>query len=98
MKVDFLSNEKTLTVLVEGRLDTTTSPEFEKQVLPALDGVETLILDAAKLQYISSAGLREILMLQKTMSKQGKLVVKNVNDAVMEVFKMTGFTDILNIE
>ena len=87
-----------LTVVLEGRLDTVSAPEFEAVVRNELAGVETFILDFAKLQYTSSAGLRVILLAQKTMNKQGKMILKNVVEAVMEVFEMTGLYDLLTIE
>ena len=87
-----------LTVKLEGRLDTMSAPEFEVVVKNELDNVELFILDLAKLQYTSSAGLRTILLAQKTMNKQGKMILKNVRETVMEVFEMTGLSDLLTIE
>lgn len=90
-------NGKTLTVSASGRLDTSTAPELEKQ-LGDLAGIDDLILDFDNLEYISSAGLRVILKAQKIMNKQGSMKLVNVNDCVMEIFDITGFSDILNIE
>lgn len=87
-----------LTVKLEGRLDTVTSPELEKTMLSILDGVTNLVLDFADLAYISSAGLRVLLSAQKRMSKQGSMKVINVNEDVQEIFEVTGFCDILTIE
>ena len=87
-----------LSVSLEGRLDTVSAPEFEAVVKNELAGVESFILDLKKLQYTSSAGLRVILLAQKTMNKQGKMILKNVADGVMEVFEMTGLADLLTIE
>lgn len=87
-----------LTLFLSGRLDTTTSPILENEIAAVTDGVTALILDIEKLDYISSAGLRVLLSTQKKMSKQGKLTIKNVQENVMEVFEITGFSDILNIE
>ena len=87
-----------LTVMLEGRLDTVSAPDFDAVVKNELLGVDTFILDLKKLQYTSSAGLRVILIAQKTMNKQGKLILKNVSEAVMEVFEMTGLSDLLTIE
>ncbi len=81
-----------------GRLDTTTAPQLEEVVTNELDGVDTLSLDFAKLEYISSAGLRVLLAAQKIMNKQGNMTIKNVNDDINEVFEITGFSDILTIE
>ena len=87
-----------LIVCLEGRLDTTSAPELDAVVKNELAGVETFVLDLKKLQYTSSAGLRVILLAQKTMNKQGKMILKNVAEAVMEVFEMTGLADLLTIE
>ena len=83
---------------LEGRLDTTTAPELEEQLKAALDGVTELTLDLEKLEYISSAGLRVLLSAQKVMSKQGEMKLIHVNDTIMEIFEVTGFSDILTIE
>ncbi len=87
-----------LNVKVEGRLDTTTAPELEAELKESLNGITDLELDFTGLEYLSSAGLRVLLATQKTMNAQGKMVVKNVNDTIMEVFEVTGFVDILTIE
>ena len=83
---------------LEGRLDTNTSPELEKELRQALPGVRALELDFEKLDYISSAGLRVLLSAQKIMSQQGEMKVSHVNETIMEIFEVTGFTDILTIE
>ena len=98
MTITKKQNASSLTIELEGRLDTTTAPELEKALTEALDGVETLIIDLAKLEYISSAGLRVLLSAQKRMMKQGEMKVIHVNDAIMEIFEVTGFSDILTIE
>ncbi len=98
MTINTEKKDAALTVALEGRLDTTTAPELEKALTEALDGVETLIIDLAKLEYISSAGLRVLLSAQKRMMKQGEMKVIHVNDAIMEIFEVTGFSDILTIE
>ena len=90
-------NEK-LTVVLEGRLDTTTAPELEKLLQESLPGVTELVLDFAKLDYISSAGLRVLLAAQKTMTKQGSMKLQHVNESIMEILEVTGFVDILTIE
>ena len=87
----------TLTVSIEGRLDTTTAPELEAALKESLTDVSELIIDMEKLEYISSAGLRVILSLQKIMSKQGNMVVTGVRNEIMEIFEVTGFTDVLDI-
>lgn len=86
-----------LTVKVEGRLDTSTAPSLEAE-LAGLDGVNEMVFDFSNLEYVSSAGLRVILATQKAMSKKGGLVLTGVSDAVMEVFEITGFADILTIQ
>ena len=88
----------TLTVAVEGRLDTTTAPELEAALKEDIEGVDELVIVLANLEYISSAGLRVLLAAQKIMMKQGKMVVTNPNDVISEIFEVTGFRDILTIE
>ncbi len=90
--------ETELTVTLTGRLDTTTAPELEKELKASLDGVTTLTLDMEKLEYISSAGLRVLLSAQKIMNKQGDMKIRNVNETILEIFEVTGFSDILTIE
>ena len=87
-----------LTLAPEGRLDTITSPELEKVFKESLDGVSELTLDFGKLDYISSAGLRVLLAAQKTMSRQGSMTLRHVNEIISEIFEVTGFADILTIE
>lgn len=96
MKIDLTKNNGTLTVAIDGRLDTTTAPELEKLLGENGADISSLILDCEKLVYISSAGLRVLLAAQKKM--QGSMKLINVCELVMEVFEMTGFVDILNIE
>ena len=87
-----------LTVALEGRLDTTTAPALEKTLKESLPGVSGLTLDFAGLEYISSAGLRVLLSAQMAMNKQGGMKLKNVNETIMEIFEVTGFSEILTIE
>lgn len=89
---------KTLNIALEGRLDTTTAPQLEAELKQSIADNTELNLDFAKLEYISSAGLRVLLAAQKVMNKQGKMVIRNVNDVISEVFEVTGFADILTIE
>lgn len=86
------------TILPEGRLDTMTAPELEKTIKEILPGLEELVLDFEKLEYVSSAGLRVLLSAQKIMNEQGTMKICHVNEAVMEIFEVTGFSDILTIE
>ena len=87
-----------LEISLEGRLDTTTAPELERELKGSLDGVSELTLDFAGLEYISSAGLRVLLSTQKIMNKHGKMRIRKVNETIMEIFEVTGFSDILTIE
>ena len=91
-------NESSLNITLRGRLDTTTAPQLEEAIASAITGVTTLIFDFSTLDYISSAGLRVLLSVQKQMNKQGEMKIMNVNETVMEVFEVTGFNDILTIE
>lgn len=90
--------DKQLTLTLTGRLDTTTAPQLEAELKRSIGGVENLALDFADLEYLSSAGLRVLLAAQKVMNKQGKMVIRNVNETISEVFEITGFSDILTIE
>lgn len=87
-----------LTLLLDGRLDTVTAPALEAELKQSLNDVTELVFDFSKLEYISSAGLRVLLSSQKIMNKQGSMVIRHVNETVMEVFEVTGFIDILSIE
>ena len=98
MNIKKSQNAGTLNVAIEGRLDTTTAPELEAELKASLDGVTALVFDMEKLQYISSAGLRVLLSAQKAMMKQGEMKLIHVNETVMEIFEVTGFSDILSIE
>ena len=98
MKITKNQNGTTLQVALEGRLDTTTAPDLEKELKYNLDDVDALTMDFAKLDYISSAGLRVLLSLHKVMQPKGGMKVINVNEIVSEVFDVTGFSDILTIE
>ncbi len=98
MTITKTQEENALTLALEGRLDTMTAPELENELKNSLDGVEALTLDFSALEYVSSAGLRVILGAQKIMNKQGEMKITNVNEEIMEIFDITGFTDILTIE
>ncbi|MCR5654182.1 MAG: STAS domain-containing protein [Lachnospiraceae bacterium] len=98
MTINKTKNGDAMTVALEGRLDTTTAPELDADMKGSLEGVKELIFDFANLEYISSAGLRVILANQKAMSKQGSMKVVNVSAEIMEIFSVTGFSDILTIE
>ena len=98
MTINKIQDGTSLTIALEGRLDTTTSPELDAVLNESLPGVTELVLDFAKLSYISSAGLRVLLIAQKTMATQGAMKVCNVNDVIMEIFELTGFSGIITIE
>ena len=98
MTINMDRDGSSLTVSLEGRLDTSTAPKLEAELKSALNGVQDLTIDLAELAYVSSAGLRVLLSAQKVMNRQGKMAVRNANDAIMDVFEVTGFVDILNIE
>ncbi len=84
--------------MLEGRLDTNTSIELEDSIKESVEGLNELTLDIENLEYISSAGLRVLLSAQKIMSKQGEMKVIHVNETIMEIFEVTGFSEILTIE
>jgi anti-sigma B factor antagonist len=98
LNIEKKTDGQTLTVSLEGRLDTTTAPQLEKELKEALDSADSLALDFEKLEYISSAGLRVLLAAQKVMSKKGGMTIRHVSDVIMEIFEVTGFSDILTIE
>ena len=98
MTIEKNLNGEELTLTITGRLDTVTAPQLEAELNGSLGGIQKLILDISPLEYISSAGLRVLLSAQKTMNKQGMMVVKGANEAIMEIFEVTGFIDLLNIE
>ena len=98
MTIEKTLEDKVLKMKVSGRVDTTTAPELEKEIRDNIDEIEELDLDLGELEYISSAGLRVLLSIYKTLinEKQGRLAISNVNETVMEVFQVTGFDDILH--
>ena len=98
MTIEKKANGAELTIIISGRLDTITAPQLENEIKNSLGGVSKLALDFAALDYLSSAGLRVLLAAQKTMNKQGSMVVRNVNETISEIFEVTGFSDILTIE
>lgn len=98
MTLNINRNANTATIEIIGRLDTVTAPALDKMIAEELEGVTALTLDMNALEYISSAGLRVVLTAQKKMQKIGSMKLIGVSEAVMEVFEMTGFADILTIE
>ncbi|WP_026516018.1 STAS domain-containing protein [Butyrivibrio sp. MC2021] len=88
-----------LCIALEGRLDTLSAPELEKEIKDGgLDGVKVLIFDMAGLEYISSAGLRTLLVAKRELHNKGTVKVINANSIVKEVFDVTGFVDLLDVE
>ncbi len=98
MNVNKIKDAGKLTAVIEGRVDTTTAPELEKSLKEDMEGCTELVLDFKAVEYISSAGLRVLLSAQKIMSKQGEMTLINVNSDIMEIFEVTGFSDILTIK
>lgn len=98
MNINTQKQDTQLIIQLEGRLDTTSAPELLEELNKSLTGITSLIIDFKDLEYISSAGLRVILVAQQQMSEQGKMVVKNINENIMEIFELTGFVEILTIE
>ena len=98
MKITKKQVDTKLELSLDGRLDTTTAPELERELQTSLDSASELTLDLEKLDYISSAGLRVLLSAHKVMSKKGGMKIVNANEIVSEVFDVTGFADILTIE
>ncbi len=85
-------------ISVGGRLDTSTAPQLENEIKQNISGITELTIDMSELEYISSAGLRVLLSAQKIMNKQGNMTIRNVRKEIAEIFEVTGFDDILNIE
>lgn len=98
MKIIKELNNKELTIKLVGELNTNTAPELESVIKDDLKDIESLIFDFQELEYLSSAGLRILLVAQKVMNKEGKMTLRHVNQAVMEVLDITGFVNILDIE
>ena len=99
MEVKFNKQDSNLTVVISGNIDTVTAPELDAKLQENIAGVKDLVLDFAAVDYISSAGLRVILMTNQLMEDvDGNMTVKNVNEDVRDVFEMTGFDSLLNLE
>lgn len=98
MNIEKVCNDNEGILRVSGRLDTTTAPSLETAVTETVTACEHLVLDFAGLEYISSAGLRVILKAQKSMAAKGGMKLMHVNETIMEIFEITGFSDILTIE
>ncbi len=98
MTINKTMNGTTLEIALEGRLDTMTAPELEKELNASMKDAESLVMDFSKLDYISSAGLRVLLSAHKAMAGKGGMKVTHVNEIVQEVLEVTGFSDILTVE
>lgn len=98
MEIKKTTDNKTLTAAISGRIDTTTAPTLETELKSSFDSIESLVLDFAEVNYISSAGLRVLLSAYKVMSKKGGMKLINVSETIMEIFEVTGFNEILDIE
>ena len=98
MEIRQIRDGGTLTLEIEGRIDAVTAHDVGKVIENGLDGVKNLIFDLKDLEYTSSAGLREFLTAQQIMEEQGSMVIRNVNETVMDIFEETGFSSILDIE
>ena len=98
MEVTMKKNDKEITVYPKGRLDTLTAPQLEETLKPEFDVIQKLIIDLSELEYISSAGLRVLLAARQKMEGKDGMIIKNVSEEVMDVFEITGFTDILDFE
>ena len=98
LKIDKTITDENTTIILEGRLDTVTSRDLEATLKDLLPGTTNLIFDFTKLDYVSSAGLRVLLSAHKTMLKQGEMKLIHVSPEIMDIFEVTGFSDILTIE
>jgi len=98
MEISLNRDGEKLTICVAGRMDTSTAPKLDSCIDENIEGVSELTFDLKELSYTSSAGLRVFLKAQKLMNRQGKMKLVNVQKDVMEIFEITGFTEILDIE
>lgn len=98
MTIESKKDAGKFTITITGRLDTSTAPNLEEELKTSYDGITELVFDLAKLEYISSAGLRVLLSAQKRMNIQGKMKVTNAGEDILEIFEVTGFSEILTIE
>lgn len=98
MEISKELNGSELKISLDGRLDTSTAPNLEAELKNTINGITQLTINIEKLAYVSSAGLRVLLKAQKVMNKQGNMVVKNVAPEIRDIFEVTGFDEILNIE
>ena len=98
MNYEITQDNTKLSVKLEGPLDVRTSPDLERALFPALEGITDVEIDLEGVNYISSAGLRVLLSAQKVMTRQGEMKIVHVNETILEIFEVTGFSEILTIE
>ena len=98
MTINQMKQGDQLTLAIEGRIDTKTAPELTAALNSSLDGVKELVFDFAKVSYISSAGLRVLMVAQKQMIQQGAMSIIHANADLMEIFKVTGIVNVLTIK
>ena len=98
MTIEEIRNSNDLTLVLKGRLDMTASPALEEVVRKNLPSVSSLTFDFEELDYVSSAGLRVLLMAEKGMRDRGGILIRNANSLVKTVFKVTGFSEILKVD
>lgn len=98
LKISMTKDGAEYTFLLNGRLDTITSPELDSKINEVIGDAKKLILDFSELEYISSAGLRVLLGALQTMEGKGEMVIRNLTAPVHEVFELTGFSRLFNIE
>ena len=98
MKINKDLKDGNLLISISGEINSLSAPELEEVIKNDLNGVKSLVFDFKEVEYLSSAGLRVLLVAQKVMTKQGKMSLRHVNKSVMEVFEITGFSNILEIE
>ncbi|MBR3363387.1 MAG: STAS domain-containing protein [Solobacterium sp.] len=98
MNIEFTRDGSTLTAVITGRIDTNSAPETEEKIMSEIKDADKLVLDFAHVDYISSAGLRVLLLLHKTMQPKGGMKVIHINETVQEVLDITGFADILTLD
>ena len=98
MEVKKVYDGAKLTVFLAGKLDTESAPKLSAELAGSLGGITELVLDMTELSYVSSAGLRTLLSAQQTMNRQGRMVLRGVRESIRDVFRITGFLDLLTLE
>lgn len=98
MEIKKIKNGSTLTIIPEGRIDTTTAPELHSFISNNIEGITDLIFDLSNVNYISSAGLRVFMSFQKIMNMKGRMSMTNVNEEIMDIFEITGLSEVFTIK